>query len=89
MPLLDGIRARREEILKLAEECGLTDIRVFGSVARGEEGAESDIDMLASIRPGKSLMALAKFKAEVEDRLHKPIDVRRPDRCIGIYVTAC
>ncbi len=51
MPLLDQLRARRDEILALAAECGLKDIRVFGSVARGEERPDSDIDFLVSYIP--------------------------------------
>jgi predicted nucleotidyltransferase len=45
-PTFETLRARREEILKLAEEHGAYNVRVFGSVARGETTPESDIDFL-------------------------------------------
>lgn len=45
-PSLEELRARREEILALAEQYGAHNVRVFGSVARGEAGPESDIDLL-------------------------------------------
>lgn len=51
MALLDELRANRDVILKAAEECGLTNVRVFGSVARGEETAESDVDILVDYIP--------------------------------------
>lgn len=44
--LLDTLRERREEILQIAEKHGAFNVRIFGSVARGEETAESDIDFL-------------------------------------------
>jgi hypothetical protein len=45
-PTLEELRARREEILALAEKYGAYNVRVFGSVARGEPHAESDVDLL-------------------------------------------
>ena len=42
--LLDTLTERREEILQIAEKHGAFNVRIFGSVARGEETAESDID---------------------------------------------
>jgi uncharacterized protein len=46
MTLLDTLRAKREQILEIAAKHGAYNVRVFGSVARGEETAESDIDFL-------------------------------------------
>jgi predicted nucleotidyltransferase len=48
MTLLDEIRKNRDKILDIAKDCGLTDVRVFGSVARGDERADSDIDILVN-----------------------------------------
>jgi hypothetical protein len=45
-PTLEDLRARRGDILELAEKHGATNVRVFGSVARGEATPESDIDLL-------------------------------------------
>lgn len=45
-PTLEALRARRDEILALAEQHGAFNVRVFGSVARGESTPESDVDLL-------------------------------------------
>jgi predicted nucleotidyltransferase len=78
MSLLAELRASRDEILAIADACGVTDVRVFGSVAREEERPDSDVDFLARIVPGRSLMALASFKATMEERLHRKADVLTP-----------
>lgn len=49
-PTLEGLRERRDEILALAEQYGAYNLRVFGSVARGEAGPGSDVDLLANFR---------------------------------------
>ena len=54
---LDTLRAiRREEILRLAERRGAYNVRVFGSVARGEANENSDLDLLVAWEPGRSLL---------------------------------
>lgn len=45
-PTLDDLRARRAEIIALAEQHGAYNVRVFGSVARGQASATSDVDLL-------------------------------------------
>jgi predicted nucleotidyltransferase len=46
---LDALRARRQEVFRVAAECGARNIRVFGSVARGEDDEKSDIDFLVDM----------------------------------------
>lgn len=48
-PTLEELRARREEILRIATKHGATNVRIFGSVARGEADAASDVDILVDI----------------------------------------
>ena len=55
---LDCVKARREDILRAAAMHGAKNIRVFGSVARGEADAESDVDFLVELEPGRSLLDL-------------------------------
>jgi len=50
------LRSRREEILEIARRYGASQVRVFGSVARGEANAESDIDFLVKFEPTRSLI---------------------------------
>ena len=55
-PTLDALRARRDEILALAAKYGASNVRVFGSVARGEATAESDVDILVCFPPDYRLL---------------------------------
>jgi predicted nucleotidyltransferase len=52
---LEKLREYREQILSLADQYGAYDVRVFGSVARGEAEADSDVDFLVKFRSGSSL----------------------------------
>lgn len=54
MTLLDTLREKREEILQVAAQHGAFNVRVFGSVVRGEETPESDIDFLIDYDLGKT-----------------------------------
>lgn len=74
-PDLDELRSRRDEILKIAARHGVFDIRVFGSVARGDAGDGSDVDFLVDIEKGRSLFDLGGFYADLEDLLACKIDV--------------
>lgn len=58
-PTLADLRARREEILALAERYGASNVRVFGSVARGDATPDSDIDLLVSAKRGAGLGIIA------------------------------
>jgi len=74
-PTLAELRARREEILQVAARHGVSNIRVFGSVARGEASQTSDVDFLVDIEKGRSLFDLGAFYADLEDLLGCKIDV--------------
>ncbi len=69
------ISDRRTEILDLANRFGVTDIRVFGSQARGTASPGSDVDFVVHVRPGRSLLDLLSFEAAVEALLGCPVDV--------------
>ncbi len=53
-PTLEELRARRNEILRLAEQYGVSNVRVVGSVARNEATPDSDVDLLMTIPPVRS-----------------------------------
>lgn len=74
-PTLERLRATRAPILRAAERRRLTDVRVFGSVARGAAGAHSDVDLLVHPAADASLFDLAGFMAEVEELLGVGVDV--------------
>lgn len=69
------VKGRREEILRIAARHGAHNIRVFGSVARGEADEASDIDFLVEMEPGRSLLDLGGLQDELESLLGRPVDV--------------
>ena len=52
------LQEKREDILRIAEKHGAFNVRVFGSVARGEAGPDSDVDFLVELEPTRSLLDL-------------------------------
>jgi len=66
---------KREEILRLAAKRGARNVRVFGSMARGENDAQSDIDFLVDLEPGRSLLDLGGLQRELEQLLAARVDV--------------
>jgi len=69
------LEEKREEILRIASEHGAREVRVFGSVARGEADRESDIDFLVELETGRSLMDLGGLQMELESLLGRRVDV--------------
>lgn len=75
MTSLDLLASRRSEILRLAAAHGASNLRVFGSVARGEADAESDIDLMVDLAPGRSLFDLGGLVMDLQDLLGREVDV--------------
>ncbi|HSH39857.1 MAG TPA: nucleotidyltransferase family protein [Chthoniobacterales bacterium] len=65
----------RDAILEAARRHGAISIRVFGSVARGEENAQSDVDFLVRMEPGRSLLHMGGLLADLEDLLGRKVDL--------------
>lgn len=78
----DILKQNRTEILALAASHGASSIRVFGSVARGQEKEDSDVDFLIKMEKGRSLFDMAKLQLDLENLLHKKIDIVSEN---GIY----
>ncbi|MGM0576195.1 MAG: nucleotidyltransferase family protein [Myxococcota bacterium] len=64
-----------EVIHEAATRHGVLSVRVFGSVARGEPSADSDLDLLVDFEPHRSLLDLVGFAQDLEDALGHPVDV--------------
>jgi uncharacterized protein len=64
-----------KDILRVASERGAYNIRVFGSVARGEADSKSDIDLLVDLEPGRSLFDLGGLLMDLQDLLGHKVDV--------------
>jgi len=72
------LKARREAILAIAERYGARDLRVFGSVVRGEADTESDVDFLVELEPGRSLLDLGGLLMDLQEHLQCRVDVMTP-----------
>jgi predicted nucleotidyltransferase/DNA-binding XRE family transcriptional regulator len=74
-PLGRRLRQRRRQVLATAEKFGASNVRVFGSVARGQETPESDVDILVDLAPQTSLVTLGRLERALSDVLGVPVDV--------------
>ena len=74
-PSMAELARVRAEIVAAAARHGATNVRVFGSVARGDADATSDVDFLVDFEPGRSLLDLAGLLVDLEDLLGHPVDV--------------
>ncbi len=69
------IESHRTEVRALAERHGFTDVRVFGSMARGDADERSDVDLLVTLPAGKTGLALGALLMDVQDVLGRPVHV--------------
>jgi predicted nucleotidyltransferase len=74
-PTLAQLAARRAEILKLAAARRAHNVRVFGSVARGEADERSDIDFLVDLEPDATLFDLSGLILDLEEALGRKVNV--------------
>lgn len=76
MVTLDTLRLeKRTEILRLAQAHGALNIRVFGSVATGDNRPDSDIDFLIDLEPGRNIFDVARLMGDLRDLLGTQVDV--------------
>lgn len=79
MGVEDLLKPKRKEILEIAARHGAYNIRVFGSVVRGEAGPHSDVDFLVEMEPGRSLLDLGGLVMDLQDLLGRPVGVVEPE----------
>ena len=83
---LDTLRKeKREAILSLADRHGARNIRVFGSIVHGENRADSDIDFLVDLAPGRDLFDLGGLLADLKDLLDTRVDLVEAS-CVHPYI---
>lgn len=75
MLIRDSLTTLRPQILAAAAACGAQDVRMFGSAARGEEGEDSDVDFVATLEPGRTLLDLTRFEVRLEQLLRRRVEV--------------
>ena len=79
MPSIDTLQKHREEIMRLAREHGVYNVRLFGSTARGESRDRSDVDLLVEVQEGRTLLDFVAFKQDLEELLGCQVDLATED----------
>lgn len=69
------LKSKRDEVLRIANKHGARNVRLFGSMARGEAGPESDIDFLVDVAPVHSSFFPGGLVADLEELLGCRVDV--------------
>jgi predicted nucleotidyltransferase len=75
---LEELKSSRAGILAIAAQYGARNLRLFGSVVRGEADAESDVDFLVELEPRRSLFDLGGLLMDLQKHLHCKVDVMTP-----------
>jgi hypothetical protein len=75
MNVAELLEEKREEILRLAAKHGASNVQIFGSVARGEDRPDSDVDFLVELESGRSLLDRIALIQDLEDLLGRKVDV--------------
>lgn len=75
MAIAEIIDKQRDQILALAAKYGAFNVRVFGSVARGQADSKSDVDFLVDLEDGRSLFDLGGLLMDLQELLHRKVDV--------------
>ena len=70
-----NLQQKRDDILRIAARYGARNLRVFGSVARGDDRRHSDIDLLVDMDPDRSLLDIAGLGQDLEKLLDRRVDV--------------
>ena len=69
------LKDKRKDILRIAERYGARNVRIFGSIVRGEATLDSDVDFLVDMEPGRSLFDLGGMLMDLQDLLACKVDV--------------
>ena len=79
MGIDSSLTAKRQDILRIAEQHGAHNVRVFGSFASGEAGPDSDLDLLVELEPGRTLLDHVALQQDLEDLLGRHVDIVEPE----------
>jgi uncharacterized protein len=75
MNVSELLQQKRRQVLEIAQGHGARNVRLFGSVARGETTETSDLDLLIEMEPGRSLLDVIAIKQDLEELLGCKVDV--------------
>lgn len=85
VPTLKALREHRDSILEITRRHGVLSLKVFGSVARDEASAASDVDLLVELEPDRSLLDLIAIEQDLSDYLRTPVQAVTP-RSLSPYM---
>ncbi len=72
---ITSLKNKRKDILRIASKYGARNVRIFGSLARGEAREDSDIDLLVDMEPGRSLFDLGGMLMDLQNLLAQKVDI--------------
>lgn len=75
MTSMDALRMKRDQIIEIARRHGATGIRVFGSIARGDDRPDSDVDLLVEVGPKTTPWFPGGLVVDLESFLGRPVQV--------------
>lgn len=75
MSLPEFLESKRDEVLRVAARHGASNVRIFGSLARGDGTPESDVDVLVDLQKGRSLFDLGALLEDLKRLLGRDVDV--------------
>ncbi|MDU9048854.1 MAG: nucleotidyltransferase family protein [Candidatus Electrothrix sp. Rat3] len=75
MKELERIQRQKKNILAIAQQHGIVRLRIFGSVIRGEETPQSDIDLLVELEPGRSMLDIGGALIRLQELLGRKVDI--------------
>lgn len=73
--MVESLKKERDQILQIAERYGVSNVRVFGSIVRGESGEDNDVDLLAEFGPRFTLLKQAAMTRELESVIGRKADM--------------
>lgn len=79
MGIDDLLKSKRQDILRIAAQYGARNVRVFGSVARGDADESSDVDFLVDLDEDRNLLDLGGLLMDLRDLLKRDVDVVTAD----------
>lgn len=87
-PIGKRLVQQRDRVLAILREYGAENVRVFGSVARGDERSDSDLDLIVDLGPGTGLFTLGRIERDLEQLLGVDVDLI-PSRLLAPKVASC